>query len=117
MFRFRQRDLSYVELLKQSVSEEEWTALRGELLAAPSLRFQRRELQMREGMQEQVLKEIEDSNCPSSILDYEKELRKHYPDRVRNLLLKHFDMRMNQASSRGAYAGSAYSVKLLYSYP
>lgn len=72
---------------------------------------------MREGMQEQVLKEIEDSNCPSSILDYEKELRKHYPDRVRNLLLKHFDMRMNQASSRGAYAGSACSVKLLYSYP
>lgn len=72
MFRFRQRDLSYVELLKQSVSEEEWTALRGELLAAPSLRFQRRELQMREGMQEKVLKEIEDSNCPSSILDYEK---------------------------------------------
>ena len=72
MFRFRQRDLSYVELLKQSVSEEEWTALRGELLAAPSLRFQRRDLQMREGMREQVLKEIEDSNCPSSILDYEK---------------------------------------------
>jgi len=117
VFRFQQRDLSYVDMLKRSVSEKEWAELRGKLIAAPTLRLLRRDFQMSEGMQEQVLEEIENSDFPSDILGYEKELRELYPERVRDLLLKHFDIQMDRASSRGAYADIARSVKLLYSYP
>jgi len=117
VLRFPQRDLSYVDMLKRSVSEKEWPELRAKLLDAPTLRFLRRDFQLREGMQEQVLEEIENSDFPSGILGYEKELRERYPERVRDLLLKHFDMQMDRASSRGAYADIARSVKLLYAYP
>lgn len=117
VFRFPQRDLSYVDMLKQSVPRDEWPELRAKLLAAPTLRFLRRALQMSEGMQEQVLEEIENSEFPSDILGYEKELRKLYPERVRDLLIKHFDIQMDRASSRSAYASIAHAVKSLYGYP
>ena len=117
VFRFPQRDLNYVELLKRLVSENEWTELRDKLLASPTLHFLRRDFQMSEGMQEQVLKEIEDSGYPSGILEYEKELRELYPVRVRELLIKHFDMQMEQASNRVTYADIARSIKQLYGYP
>ena len=61
--------------------------------------------------------EMEASRHPYELWKYEKELRKVYPERVRDLLLKQLDNQMRQASARGAYARTVQELKRLYGYP
>ena len=61
--------------------------------------------------------ELEASGYAHELARYEKPLRRVFPERVRDLLLKQLDQQMRQASTRSAYAGVAQSLKRLYGYP
>ena len=117
IFGFPQRDMTYVSELKQAVPAEQWPQLLQQLFENEHTRTLRRELQLSEGMLEQMMTELEASRYPYELQKYEKELRKVYPERVRDLLLKHLDSQMRQASTRSAYAKTAQELKRLYGYP
>lgn len=117
IFAFPQRDMTYISQLKQAVSADQWPKLLRQLFQNENTRGLRRELQLSEGMLEQMMAELEASRHPYELGKYEKELRKVYPERVRDLLLKQLDNQMRQASTRGAYARTAQELKRLYGYP
>lgn len=117
VFSFPQREMTYIEELKATVSSEEWKKILPELFRNANTRDLRRKLQISEGLLEQMMSELEANNYPYEIREYEKELRKIYPERVRDLLLKMLDMDMRRAQTRSAYAEVAQSLKHLYGYP
>ncbi len=61
--------------------------------------------------------ELEAGRFSYELRQYEKNLRKVFPERVRDLLLRQLDEEMRRASTRSAYASVARSVKQLYGYP
>ena len=117
VFSFPQSDMTYVLELKESVSKEQWQQLLQELFQSEKTRNIRRELQLSEGMLEQMISEIELSHNPYEIKRYEKELRKVYPERVRDILIRQQNEEMRIASSRNRYAQIIQELKHLYGYP
>ena len=117
VFSFPQSDMTYVLELKESVSKEQWQQLLQELFQSEKTRNIRRELQLSEGMLEQMISEIELSHNPYEIKRYEKELRKVYPERVRDILIRQQDEEMKIASTRNGYAKIIQELKHLYGYP
>ena len=117
IFGFPQRDLTYISELKQAVTADQWPELLQQLFQNENTRRLRRDLQLSEGMLEQMMAEMETSRHPYELWKYEKELRKVYPERVRDLLLKQLDNQMRQASARDAYARTVQELKRLYGYP
>ena len=117
IFSFPQRDLTYIAELKHAVTTDQWKEILPQLFDNENTKRLRRELQLSEGMLEQMMTELEASRFPYELKQYEKELRKIYPDRVRDLLLKHIDQQMRQASTRKAYAGAVRELKHIYGYP
>lgn len=117
IFGFPQRDLTYISELKRSVSAEQWPELLKQLLENKNTQALRRELQLSEGLLEQMMSEMEASRYAYELEKYEKVLRQAFPERVRDLRIKQLDEQMRQASSRGAYARIAQTLKLLYGYP
>ena len=116
IFSFPQRDLTYIEELKQAVSTDQWQEILPQLFNNENTKGLRRELQLSEGMLEQMMIELEASCFPYELKQYEKKLRKVYPERVRDLLLKQVDQQMRQASTRQAYARAIRELKHLYGY-
>ena len=117
IFSFPQRDMSYITELKTSVPADQWPSLLTKLFQNENTRGLRRELQLSEGMLEEMMTEMEVNCSAYELTKYEKVLRKAYPERVRNLLLRQLDQQMRQASTRNAYARVAQSMKHLYEYP
>ena len=117
VFGFPQRDMTYVAELKQAMPEESWPNLLDRLFTNRNTQSLRRELQLSEGMLEQMMAELEAGTFRYELERYEKALRKVYPQRVRDLLLKLLDREMQSASTRNAYAGVIRALKRLYGYP
>ena len=117
VFGFPQRDLTVISELKQAVPEEQWPELLQKLFQSENTRGLRRQLQLNEGMLEQMMTELEAGRFSHELRQYEKDLRKVFPERVRDLLLRQLDEEMRRASTRSAYASVAQSVKHLYGYP
>ena len=109
--------MTYVAELKQAMPEESWPNLLDRLFTNRNTQSLRRELQLSEGMLEQMMAELEAGTSRYELERYEKALRKVYPQRVRDLLLKLLDREMQSASTRNAYAGVIRSLKRLYGYP
>ena len=117
IFGFPQHDMTYITELKQAVPAEQWPELLQQLFQNKNTRGMRRELQLSEGMLEQMMSELEASPYPYELGQYESVLRKVYPERVRDLRLRQLDAQMRQASTRNAYARTAQALKHLYGYP
>ena len=117
VFGFPQRDMTYVAELKRAMPEESWPNLLDRLFTNRNTQSLRRELQLSEGMLEQMMAELEAGTSRYELERYEKALRKVYPQRVRDLLLKLLDREMQSASTRNAYAGVIRALKRLYGYP
>ncbi len=117
IFEFPQREMTYIAELKQAVSADQWPAVLEQLFQNENTRALRRALQLSEGMLEEMMTELEASRYPYELAKYEKVLRKVYPERVRDLLLRQLDAQMRQASTRSAYARTAQELKHLYGYP
>lgn len=117
IFGFPQHEMTYIIELKQAVPAEQWPALLQQLFQDKNTRGLRRELQLSEGMLEQMMSELEASPYPYELVQYESVLRKVYPERVRDLRLRQLDAQMRQASTRNAYARTVQALKHLYGYP
>lgn len=117
IFGFPQHDMTYITELKHAVTAEQWPELLQQLFQNKNTRGLRRELQLSEGMLEQMMSELEASPYPYELGQYESVLRKVYPERVRDLRLRQLDAQMRQASTRNAYARTAQALKHLYGYP
>lgn len=94
VFSFQQRDMSYIVELKKAISADEWPALLKIMFQNENTRGLRRELQLSEGMLEQMMAEMETDGYAYELEKYEKALRKVYPQRVRDLLLRQLDQQM-----------------------
>jgi hypothetical protein len=117
IFSFPQRDMTYITELKRAVSTEQWQEILPQLFNNENTKELRRQLQLSEGMLEQMMIEFETSRFPYELKQYEKDLRKVFPERVRDLLLKQVDQQMRYASERKAYATAVRELKHLYGYP
>lgn len=117
IFSFPQRDMTYITELKRAVSTEQWQEIIPQLFNNENTKELRRQLQLSEGMLEQMMIEFETSRFPYELKQYEKDLRKVFPERVLDLLLKQVDQQMRYASERKAYASAVRELKRLYGYP
>jgi len=117
VFGFPQRDMTYVSELKKAVPARQWPEMLEQLFQNNNTKSLRRELQLSEGMLEQMMSELEKSSYAYELAQYEKVLRKAYPERVKDLLIKNLDQQMRQASTRSDYARTVQSLKRLYGYP
>lgn len=117
VFSFPQRDMSLISELKEAVPPEQWPSLLEKLFQNENTRLLRRQLQLSEGLLEQMITELEASGSAYELRQYEATLRKACPERVRDLLLRQVDQQMRQASTRGAYAEAAQALRHLHDYP
>ncbi|MBQ1768592.1 MAG: SWIM zinc finger family protein [Oscillospiraceae bacterium] len=117
VFGFPQREMTYISELKEAVPADQWPELLQQLFQNENTKGLRRELQLSEGMLDEMMEELEKSRNPYELGKYEKVLRKVYPERVRDLMLKQLDCQMRQASERSAYAKTVQDLKRLYGYP
>ena len=109
--------MKYILELKNAVTPERWKELLEQLFKNRNTRELRREIQLSEGMQEQMMSELESESTLYEVKEYEKELRKIYPERVRDLLLKLLNEEMRRANTRSEYANVIRILMLLYGYP
>lgn len=117
IFGFPQRELTFISELKEAVPSDQWPSLLEKLFQNENTRGLRRQLQLSEGLLDQMMAELEESGSAYELRQYEIELREVHPERVRDLLLKQVDQQMRQASTRDAYAAAARALKHLYGYP
>ena len=117
VFSFYQRDLTYILKLKEITAQDKWPGLREKLFQSPTTKWLRHEIQLSDGLIETLLQELEQEETPRDILKYEKELRKQFPERTRDLLLRLYREEMKTAGSRTAYADIIRDLKKLYGYP
>lgn len=117
VFGFHQDNMKYILELKNAVTPERWKELLEQLFKNRNTRELRREIQLSEGMQEQMMSELESESTLYEVKEYEKELRKIYPERVRDLLLKLLNEEMRRANTRSEYANVIRILMLLYGYP
>ena len=117
VFTYPQEDLTWIEEYKRTVPPDQWPKALEKLLQSDCIRNVRREFQIREGLLDQMMAEIEKRNNPYELRKYEKVLRKAFPLRVRDLLIRQIDEEMRGASTRSAYAHAVERVKQLYGYP
>ena len=117
VFTFRQWNMEYVDQLKAVTPEGEWPPILERLFTDRNTRRLRQSLQLSEGMQEQLLQELEAIPEPYEILRLEADLRDLYPERVRDLMLKCADADMRRASTRKGYENVVGFLKRINRFP
>ena len=117
VFGFHQNNMTHILELKSAVTPERWKELLEQLFQNRHTRELRREIQLSEGMYEQMMSELESESTLYEVKEYEKELRKIYPGRVRDLLLKLLNEQMRKSNTRSEYANVIRILMLLYGYP
>lgn len=117
VFGFHQNNMTHILELKSAVTPERWKELLEQLFQNRHTRELRREIQLSEGMHEQMMSELESESTLYEVKEYEKELRKIYPGRVRDLLLKLLNEQMRKSNTRSEYANVIRILMLLYGYP
>ncbi len=117
IFKCRQSSLNYICKLKNLCNPPEWEEYREKILEAPTCAGIRFELLAAEGLDDRLLECIIRSGSVYSLDNYEKTLKKKYPERVRDAYAAYVKSNMPAASNRNQYAGVIRYLKKLRYYP
>ena len=113
---FRQDDTDYTAQLKALLPEQEWIAMREELLQS-RLFIPKNELLFTEGLFRRLLDRIIQSGSVSAMDRYSPFLRTDYPNEVKDFYVHYLTAAAKQASNRNMYHNLMPYLKRLYEYP
>ena len=117
IFGIRQNDAIYVHKLKQALTADEWQEILPSLLQAKTMEYRRHELMAEEGMYRELLSELETEAGLFGLQKYEKILKPHFPEEIRDVFFAYLDQEMYRASHRSAYESLAKQLKHMKTYP
>ena len=117
IFGIRQNDAIYVHKLKQALTADEWQEILPSLLQAKTMEYRRHELMAEEGMYRELLSELETEAGLFGLQKYEKILKPHFPEEIRDVFFAYLDQEMYRASHRSAYESLAKRLKNMKTYP
>ena len=117
VFQCMQDNLEYIARLKKLYSQEEWEAQRELFLENKTSSWVRYELLSEEGLFERMLTKIRKNGGVHILNQYEKVLKKHLPEEVRDLYVQYVKDEAAQVSDRKAYRGLMTYLKKIAGYP
>ena len=113
---FRQDDTNHAVQLKALLPEQEWIAMREELLQS-SLFMPKNELLFSERLFRHLLDRIIQSGSVSAMDRYSPFLRADYPNEIKEFYVQYLTAAAKQASNRNMYYNLMPYLKRLYEYP
>lgn len=116
VFTCRQDNLDYIKRLKQCCPEE-WVDYREKLLMEPKAQGIKYQLLEEEQLYKRLLDEIIGSGYIYSLDQYEKVLKKKYPDQVRNAYVNYVIRGAEAAADRVTYKRLMVYLKKISKYP
>lgn len=117
IFTCTQSDLSYVEMFKKLCDEEEWIKYREKILESKTTWSIKYQIMEREGLYERLLKEIINSGYVYSLDQYEKVLKKQFPEKVRDAYITYVQRNAERVSDRKRYKELVQYLKKIKKYP
>ena len=116
IFTCTQSDLSYVEMFKKLCDEKEWIKYREKILGSKTTWSIKYQLMEREGLYERLLKEIINSGYVYSLDQYEKVLKKQFPEKVRDAYITYVQRNTERVSDRKHYKELVRYLKKIKKY-
>lgn len=112
-----QNNLTYILKLKDLCTEAEWEQERERLLASKATWGVHYKLLENEKMYEQLLKEIKEHPGIYLLDQYESVLKKHFPEKVRDIYADYVERWAERTSDRKSYQGQVIYLKKIARYP
>ena len=117
VFECMQRDLEYIVKLKKLCSETEWEEQREKFLQGKTSYWIRYEFLVEEELFERLLQEIQKNQSVHVLDQYEKVLKKHLPNEVRDMYVQYVKKESTRTSDRKAYKYLISYLKKITKYP
>ena len=117
VFECMQRDLEYIAKLKKLYSETEWEEQRERFLQGKISSWIRYEFLVEEELFEELLREIQKNQSVYALDQYEKVLKKHLPNEVRDIYVQYVKKGAIQTADRKAYKYLMSYLKKITKYP
>lgn len=117
VFECMQRNLEYIVKLKKLYSETEWEEQREKFLQGKTSSWIRYEFLVEEQLFERLLQEIQKNNSIYALDQYEKVLKKHLPNEVRDMYVKYVKNGAVRTADRKAYKYLMSYLKKIATYP
>lgn len=117
VFECMQRDLEYIVKWKKMYSETEWEEQRERFLQDKTSSWIRYEFLVEEKLFERLLQEIRKNNSVYALDQYEKVLKKHLPNEVRDTYIQYVKNGAVRTSDRKAYKYLMSYLKKITKYP
>lgn len=116
-FECMQRDLEYIVKLKKLCSETEWEEQREKFLQGKTSYWIRYEFLVEEELFERLLQEIQKNQSVHVLDQYEKVLKKHLPNEVRDMYVQYVKKESTRTADRKAYKYLMSYLKKITKYP
>ncbi len=117
VFECMQRDLEYIVRLKKLCSETEWEEQREKFLQGKTSYWIRYEFLVEEKLFERLLQEIQKNQSVHVLDQYEKVLKKHLPNEVRDMYVQYVKKESTRTSDRKVYKYLMSYLKKITKYP
>lgn len=117
VFECMQRNLEYIVKWKKLYRETEWEEQREKLLQDKTSSWIRYEFLVEEELFERLLQEIQKNNSVYALDQYEKVLKKHLPNEVRDTYVQYVKNGAVRTSDRKAYKYLMSYLKKITKYP
>ncbi len=117
VFECMQRDLEYIVKLKKLYSETEWEEQREKFLQGKTSTWIRYEFLVEEELFGRLLQEIQKNNSIYALDQYEKVLKKHLLNEVRDMYVQYVKNRAVRTADRKAYKYLMSYLKKIAKYP
>ncbi len=117
IFHCSQRDLQFIELLKAACGKEEWIQYREKILESNTAWSIKYEFLESEGLYERLLCEIKNGNSIYVLDQYERTLKKRYPEAVRDAYIAFIERRAESVADRKNYREIVKYLKKIAAYP
>ncbi len=117
IFNHPQYDLTYIDRLKAECDAEEWQKQRERILTERRLGMIKFQLLAAEGLHERLLQEISASGSIHALDQYEKLLKKHFPEKTRDLYVNYVRNQAVHTANRKEYQSLMRYLKKIVKYP
>ena len=111
------RNLEYIWKLKEACEDEEWMRYREEILGSRTSGQIRLELMEKEGLFQRLFCEIRTCGSISVMNQYEKTLKKHFPEEMRDWYAEYVKKEAGMAADRNRYRELMKVLRKLSFYP
>lgn len=117
VFSCTQNSLQYINKLKEISTENEWTEYREQILKSTKRYPIRYSLMEAEGLYERMIESIREEGSLFVLDQYEKLLKKQFPERVRDIYISFLREQVERASDRNRYRQLMHYLKKIKAYP